>query len=62
MSKKITLIFLQDGCCRILVAVYPLDSNTLTFHAAEPGFLTLGQLVDGAVEFLEHIVFIQGAF
>ncbi len=37
----------------------PMDHNALTFHATKPGFLTLGKLMYGAVQFLKQIVAVQ---
>jgi hypothetical protein len=33
-----------------------MDDRTVPFHAAKPGLLTLGEVVDGAVQLLEQVV------
>jgi len=40
-------------------AVKPVNGHALLFHAPKPGLLAFGELMNGAVEFLNHVVAVQ---
>ena len=44
------------------VRIYPADVESHAFHAAEPGHLPFGELVDGGVELRDHIAVVQFAY
>src|SRR6266571_411202 len=41
---------------RVYSAVQPVDHGAVSLHSAKPGLLALGEVVDGAVQLLEHVV------
>lgn len=41
---------------RLTGSIQPMDPDSLPLHAPEPGLLTLGKVVNGAVQLLEKVI------
>lgn len=45
----------------VSLSIQPVNDCTPLFHASKPGFLSFGELVDGRIELLVHVISVQRA-